>query len=204
MPGDLDGPFRKIDKLTPHSFILGYNCGSIDLQEPVICWCCDTHLPRANMAPSKRFKHQRKKKEVVVSCLDPLPEGVLFAIAESLAELEPGGVRGPSLVARDLCSLGMVSGVCAMPPASCCAVVHRCCCCHCASAAAAACFPTQLCCRCCLLSSTQLCTRLTCLRLAAMNAFTSEHCLIAPPATRCHCCFCTARRTATLTRAMAN
>jgi hypothetical protein len=63
------------------------------------------------MAPSKRIKHQRKKKAVVVSLIDPLPEGALFVIAESLAELEPGGVRGPFLVARDLCSLGMVSAV---------------------------------------------------------------------------------------------
>jgi hypothetical protein len=76
----------------------------------------NTHLSRANMAPSKKAKYkgkyQHKKKEVIECGPKALPEGALFVIAEYLAEVEPGGVRGPSLVARDLCSLGMVSCTC--------------------------------------------------------------------------------------------
>ncbi|KAF6262396.1 hypothetical protein COO60DRAFT_1458588, partial [Scenedesmus sp. NREL 46B-D3] len=62
------------------------------------------------MMPSKRKRHLVIKKpelKRVVSLLESLPEGTLNIIAESLAEVEPGGVRGPSLVSRDMCSLGM-------------------------------------------------------------------------------------------------
>jgi hypothetical protein len=68
------------------------------------------------MAPTKRARRSdetpHQEREVVASFISSLPEGALFAIVESLAEVEPGGVRGPSLVARDICSLGMVSSIC--------------------------------------------------------------------------------------------
>lgn len=55
---------------------------------------------------SKMFqRHTRPKKERKPSALESLPEGALFLVAEHLAQLEPGGVRGPSLASKDLCSL---------------------------------------------------------------------------------------------------
>jgi hypothetical protein len=56
-----------------------------------------------------RYKRRRKEREA--SRLEALPEGALFVTAEHLAEVEPGGVRGPSLAARDLCCFGLVSEV---------------------------------------------------------------------------------------------
>jgi hypothetical protein len=54
-------------------------------------------------------RSNRRRKEREASRLEALPEGALFVIAERLAQVEPGGVRGPSLAARDLCCFGLVS-----------------------------------------------------------------------------------------------
>jgi hypothetical protein len=152
-----------------------------------IRWCCNTLLPQVTMpAPKRKYrgKYQHTKKEVVASLLELLPENALFAIAESLAEVEPGGVRGPSLVARDLCSLELVSGITKTSSMLCSVKLML------------------------LLSLLLLLlpvsahpavqVQLPCPRLAAMLACTSQslhHC-----SRIFHLHFCTARRTASLTR----